>query len=78
MATKAFGSARGIRPHSLRHTAAQAAEFEGASLVEVSRLLKHKNVGIPSIYLHATKRSDAKTAAVLGNRYGRRAETAAA
>lgn len=76
-AKKAFGSAKGIRPHSLRHTAAQAADFEGASLVEISRLLKHKNVGITSIYLHATKRSDAKTAALLGNRYGRREAAAA-
>ncbi len=77
-ATKAFGSARGIRPHSLRHTAAQAASMEGATLAEVSRLLKHANVGITSIYLHSTSKSDAKTAALLGNRYGRRAETAAA
>jgi len=77
-ATKAFGSARGIRPHSLRHTAAQAASMEGATLAEVSRLLKHANVGITSIYLHSTSKSDAKTAALFGNRYGRRAETAAA
>ena len=77
-ATKAFGSARGIRPHSLRHTAAQAASMEGATLAEVSRLLKHANVGITSIYLHSTSKSDAKTAALLGNRYGRRAATAAA
>lgn len=76
-ATKAFGSARGIRPHSLRHTAAQAASMEGATLAEVSRLLKHANVGITSIYLHSTSKSDAKTAALLGNRYGRRAATAA-
>ena len=71
-ATKAFGESRGIRPHSLRHTAAQAASMEGATLAEVSRLLKHANVGITSIYLHSTNKSDAKTAALLGNRYGRR------
>lgn len=46
--------------------------MEGATLAEVSRLLKHANVGITSIYLHSTNKSDAKTAALLGNRYGRR------
>ena len=76
-AKKAFGSSRGIRPHSLRHTAAQAASMEGATLAEVSRLLKHANVGITSIYLHSTSKSDAKTAALLGNRYGRREAAAA-
>ena len=76
-ATKALGSSRGIRPHSLRHTAAQAASMEGATLAEVSRLLKHANVGITSIYLHSTNKSDAKTAALLGNRYGRREAAAA-
>ena len=76
-AKKAFGDSRGIRPHSLRHTAAQAASMEGATLAEVSRLLKHANVGITSIYLHATNKSDAKTAALLGNRYGRREAVAA-
>ena len=76
-ATKAFGESRGIRPHSLRHTAAQAASMEGATLAEVSRLLKHANVGITSIYLHSTNKSDAKTAALLGNRYGRREAAAA-
>ena len=67
-AKKAFGESRGIRPHSLRHTAAQAASMEGATLAEVSRLLKHANVGITSIYLHSTNKSDAKTAALLGSR----------
>lgn len=76
-AKKAFGSANGIRPHSLRHTAAQAVVFEGGSISEVSRLLKHANVGITSIYLHSTSKSDAKTAALLGSRYGRRDKTAA-
>jgi len=76
-ATKVFGESRGIRPHSLRHTAAQAASMEGATLAEVSRLLKHANVGITSIYLHSTNKSDAKTAALLGNRYGRREAAAA-
>ena len=75
-AKKAFGESRGIRPHSLRHTAAQATILEGGTLPEVSRLLKHANIGITAIYLHATSKSDAKTAATLGNRYGRRAAAA--
>ena len=71
-AKRAFGSSRGLRPHSLRHTAAQAALLEGGSVTEVSRLLKHKNIGITTVYLHATSKSDAKTAAALGRRYGSR------
>ena len=74
-AKKAFGSARGIRPHSLRHTAAQAVILEGGSISDVSRLLKHSNTGITAIYMHATSRSDAKTAALLGRRYGRHVAT---
>ena len=65
-AKKAFGDSRGIRPHSLRHTAAQAVVFEGGSIAEVSRLLKHANMGITSVYMHSTSKSDAKTAALLG------------
>ena len=71
-ARRAFGEDKGLRPHSLRHTAAKAAEFEGATISEISRLLKHSNMGITSIYMHATSKSDAKTAALLGSRYGRR------
>lgn len=70
-ATKAFGDSRGIRPHSLRHTAAQAASLEGASMSEISRLLKHVNMGITSVYLHSTNKTDGKVAALLGRRYGR-------
>ncbi len=70
-ARRAFGEDKGIRPHSLRHTAAKAAEAEGATMSEISRLLKHSNMGITSIYMHATSKSDAKTAALLGSRYGR-------
>ena len=69
-AKKAFGSAKGIRPHSLRHTAAQAVILEGGSISDVSRLLKHANMGITSVYMHSTSKSDAKTAALLGRRYG--------
>ena len=75
-AKKAFGESRGIRPHSLRHTAAQAVVFEGGTIAEVSRLLKHANMGITSVYMHSTSKSDAKTAALLGNRYGRRVAAA--
>ena len=71
-ATKALGESRGIRPHSLRHTAAQAADAEGASYTEISRLLRHANLSVTAVYLHATRRSDAKTAATLGRRYGSR------
>ena len=72
-ARRAFGNDKGIRPHSLRHTAAKAAEAEGATISEISRLLKHSNMGITAIYMHATSKSDAKTAAILGNRYARQA-----
>ena len=72
-AKKAFGSAKGIRPHSLRHTAAQAVILEGGSISDVSRLLKHANMGITSVYMHSTSKSDAKTAALLGRRYGQAA-----
>ena len=72
VARRAFGEDKGIRPHSLRHTAAQAAVLEGATVGDVSRLLKHSNIGITSIYLHATSKSDAKTAALLGSRYAGR------
>ena len=75
-ARRAFGDDKGLRPHSLRHTAAKAAEAEGATMSEISRLLKHSNMGITSIYLHATSKSDAKTAALLGNRYSRHAAAA--
>ena len=69
-ADKALGRGHGIRPHSLRHTAAQALLLEGGSLTDVSRLLKHKSMQVTTIYLHATKKSDKKTAALLGRRYG--------
>jgi integrase/recombinase XerD len=69
-ADKALGPGNGIRPHSLRHTAAQALLVEGGTLTEVSRLLKHKSMQVTTIYLHATKKSDKKTAGLLGRRYG--------
>lgn len=71
-ADKIFGAGHGLRPHSLRHTAAQALLHEGGTLAEVSRLLKHSNVGITTIYLHSTVKSDGKSAGLLGRRYGRR------
>lgn len=74
---RAFGDDKGLRPHSLRHTAAQAAILEGATVGDVSRLLKHSNLGITTIYLHQTAKTDAKTAALLGGRYSHRASVAA-
>lgn len=70
---KVFGPGHGIHPHSLRHTAAQAAIEEGRSVTEVSNLLKHKNIGITTVYLHATSQAGAKAAKALGRRYGNRA-----
>lgn len=66
---KAFGKGHGIHPHSLRHTAAQVAIHEGLSVTEVSRLLKHKSLGVTTIYLHATAQADRKIAATMGQRY---------
>ena len=68
---KAFGVGHGIHPHSLRHTAAQAAISEGFSITEVSRLLKHKSLAVTTLYLHATDRADGKIARKLGRRYSR-------
>lgn len=75
-AKKALGESRGIRPHSLRHTASAAAELEGATEGEISCLLGHANRAVTAIYLHATRRSDAKTAATLGRRYASRPKLA--
>lgn len=66
---RAFGRGHGIHPHSLRHTAAQVADREGLSIGEVSRLLKHKSMAVTSVYLHSTRKSDGKTAVVMGRRY---------
>ena len=66
---KAFGPGHGIHPHSLRHTAAQVAVADGASINDVSRLLKHKSLAVTSVYLHATSGADAKLARMLGQRY---------
>jgi integrase/recombinase XerC len=49
-ANRAFGKGHGIHPHSLRHTAAMEAARHG-TLSEVSRLLRHKNTRITTIYL---------------------------
>jgi len=75
-ATKVFGPGHGLRPHSLRHTAAQALLAEGGSITEVSRLLKHKSMAVTTIYVHSTKNSDRKVADVLGRRYGRAIQAA--
>jgi len=75
-ADRVFGPGHGIRPHSLRHTAAQALLTEGGTMTEVSRLLKHKSLQVTTIYLHATSKTDGKSAAILGRRYGRQVEAA--
>lgn len=69
-ATKVFGPGHGIRPHSLRHTAAQAALLEGRSATDVSRLLKHRSMAVTTIYLHATDEGEEETVGALGRRYG--------
>jgi site-specific recombinase XerD len=69
---RAFGTGHGITPHSLRHTAAMNAILEGASVTEVSQLLKHKSIGVTTVYLHATAKEGDKVARRLGQRYERK------
>jgi len=49
-ADRALGKGHGIHPHSLRHTAAMEAARHG-TVSEVSKLLRHKNTRITTIYL---------------------------
>jgi integrase/recombinase XerC len=49
-ADRAFGKGHGLHPHSLRHTAAMEAAKHG-TVSEVSKLLRHKNTRITTIYL---------------------------
>jgi integrase/recombinase XerC len=49
-ADRAFGKGHGLHPHSLRHTAAMEAARHG-TISEVSKLLRHKNTRITTIYL---------------------------
>ncbi|MBZ0302730.1 MAG: tyrosine-type recombinase/integrase [Anaerolineae bacterium] len=67
-----FGPGHGITPHSLRHTAAMNAILEGASVTEVSQLLKHKSMGVTTVYLHATDKDGDKVSRRLGQRYAKR------
>lgn len=67
----AFGEGHGITPHSLRHTAAMNAVHEGANVLEVSSLLKHKNVAVTTVYLHATDQAGNRASRKLGARYRR-------
>lgn len=46
----AFGAGHGITPHSLRHTAAVQAS-ETSTVAAVSKLLRHKNMRVTTIYL---------------------------
>lgn len=70
----AFGPGHGITPHSLRHTAAMNAIIEGASVTEISQLLKHKNIGVTTVYLHATGKEGDRVSRKLGRRYARHLE----
>ncbi|MBZ0282428.1 MAG: tyrosine-type recombinase/integrase [Anaerolineae bacterium] len=69
-ADKAFGPGHGITPHSLRHTAAMNAIQSGASVIEVSRLLRHKNLRVTTIYIqHVSDKADDSVSEKLGKRY---------
>lgn len=69
-ADKAFGPGHGITPHSLRHTAAMNAIQNGASVIEVSRLLRHKNLRVTTIYIqHVSDKADDSISEKLGKRY---------
>lgn len=67
---KAFGEGHGITPHSLRHTAALAL-IPHATLPEISKFLKHKDLRITSIYLDhmAANEADEKLSGKLADRY---------
>lgn len=66
---KTFGKGHGIHPHSLRHTAAKAAEVNGATLTDIGDLLGHASTRVTSVYMHATRKAADKVAARLGDRY---------
>jgi integrase len=66
----AFGEGHGITPHSLRHTAAMNAITGGASVIEVSRLLRHKNMRVTTIYVqHVSDKADEAVSEKLARRY---------
>ena len=68
-ANKALGKGHKIHPHSLRHTAAKIADSEGRSFSDISRLLKHSNAAVTSIYMQTTSDNDEETAAAMGRRF---------
>lgn len=69
-ADKAFGPGHGITPHSLRHTAAMNAIQSGASVIEVSRLLRHKNMRVTTVYIqHVSDKADDSVSERLSRRY---------
>jgi integrase len=49
-ADRVFSNGHGLHPHSLRHTAAMEAARHG-TVSEVSKLLRHKNTRITTIYM---------------------------
>ena len=67
-----FGKGHKITPHSLRHTAAMNAITSGASVIEVSRLLRHKNMRVTTIYVqHVSDKADEAVSEKLARRYGK-------
>lgn len=70
-ADHAFGKGHSITPHSLRHSAAMNAIQSGASVIEVSRLLRHKNMRVTTIYIqHVNDKADDVVSEKLDRRYG--------
>lgn len=69
-ADQVFGKGHKITPHSLRHTAAMNAITSGASVIEVSRLLRHKNMRVTTIYVqHVSDKADEAISEKLARRY---------
>jgi integrase len=65
-----FGKGHGITFHSLRHTAAMNAIQNGATALEVSNLLRHKDLRITTIYLqHIDDSAGDKASGILDERY---------
>lgn len=69
----AFGKGHGITFHSLRHTAAMNAIQNGATALEVSSMLRHKDLRITTIYLqHIDKSAGDKASSILDERYSKK------
>ena len=65
-----FGRRHGITFHSLRHTAAMNAVKGGASIQEVSGMLRHKSLRVTTIYLqHIDDSAGENASGLLDERY---------